>query len=81
MMRSDNLNRYDHNSYTKMTAPYLNVNVTNEGKSKHRIVNKPLSQKCSADENELHSTKEDELECVNRKQKDAKNEVAYDVKN
>ena len=31
MMRSNNLNWYDHGGYTKMTAPYLNVNVTNEG--------------------------------------------------
>ena len=31
MMRSDNLNWYDHGGYTEMTALYLNVNVTNEG--------------------------------------------------
>ena len=42
MMISDNLNWYDHGGYTKMTAPYLNVNVTNEGKSKHSIVNGKL---------------------------------------
>ena len=32
-------------------------------------------------ENELCSTKEDESECANKKQKDAKNEVACDVTN
>ena len=30
MMISDNLNWYDHGGYTKITAPYLNVIVTNE---------------------------------------------------
>ena len=44
MMISDNLNWYDHGSYTKMTAPYSNVNVTNENKSKRSIVNETLSQ-------------------------------------
>ena len=28
--RSDNLNWYDHGGYKKMTAPYSNVNITNE---------------------------------------------------
>ena len=32
-------------------------------------------------ENELCFTKEDESECANEKQKDAKNEVAHDVTN
>ena len=101
MMRSDNLNWYDHGGYTEMTALYSNVNVTNEGeskrstaneklsqscstnenKSKHSIVNEPLLKKCSADENELRSTEEDESEFANKKQKDAKNEVACDVTN
>ena len=101
MMRSDNLNWYDHSGYKEMTAPYSNVNVTsksesklsivneklsqsgstNENKSKRSIVNEPLLQKCSAKENELCSTKEDESECANKKQKDAKNEVACDVTN
>ena len=31
MMRSDNLNWYDHGGYKEMTALYSNVNVTNEG--------------------------------------------------
>ena len=30
MMRSDNLNWHDHGGYTEMTAPYSNVNVTDE---------------------------------------------------
>ena len=30
MMRSDKLNWQDHGSYTKMTAPSPNVNVTDE---------------------------------------------------
>ena len=30
MMRSDTLNWQDHGGYTKMTAPYSNVNVTDE---------------------------------------------------
>ena len=36
-------------------------------------------QNCSAKEKELCFTKEDESECANEKQKDAKNEVACDV--
>ena len=51
---------------------------TNKNKSKCSIVNKTFSQNCSADKNEC-STKEDESECVNKKQKDAKNEVACNV--
>ena len=53
----------------------------NEGKSKQSIVNKPLLQNCSADENELCSAKEDKAECANKKQKDANNVVACDVTN
>ena len=64
-----------------MTDPSSNVNVTNENESKRTIVNEPLSQKCSTDENELCSTKEDQSECANKKQKDTKNEVACDVTN
>ena len=51
MMISDNLNWYDHGGYTKMTAPYSNVNVTNENESKRSIVNEKLSQRCSTNEN------------------------------
>ena len=51
MMRSDNLNWYDHGGYTEMTALSSNVNVTNEGESKRSIVNKRLSQSYSTNEN------------------------------
>ena len=30
IMRSDNLNRHDHDGYTEITDPSLNVNVTDE---------------------------------------------------
>ena len=50
MMISDNLNWYDHGGYTKMPAPQLNVNVTNEGESKRNIVNVKLSQNVSTNE-------------------------------
>ena len=52
---------------------------TNEKKPKRSIVNKPLAQNVSADMNELCSKKKDESECANKKQNDAKNEVACDV--
>ena len=52
MMRSDKLNWYNHGGYTKMTAPYSHVNVTNEGESKRSIINAKLSQSCSKNENE-----------------------------
>ena len=64
-----------------MTAPSSNIDVTNESESKRSIVNEKLSQKYSAKENELCFTKKDESECSNEKQKDAKNEVVYDVTN
>ena len=64
-----------------MNVPYSNVIVTNKSESKRNIVNKKSSQKSSAKENELCFTKKDESECSNVKQKDAKNEVAYDVTN
>ena len=51
MMISDKLNWYDHSGYTKMTAPYSNVIVTNESKLKHSIVNENLSQSGSTNEN------------------------------
>ena len=34
MMRSYKLNRHDHGSYTEMTAPLSNFNVTDEDESK-----------------------------------------------
>ena len=52
MMISDKLNWYDYGGYTKMTALYSNVNITNESKSKRSIVNEKLSQSCSTDDNE-----------------------------
>ena len=80
-MRSSNLKWYDHGGYREMTVPFSNINVTNENKSKRSIVNKPLSQKCSMKEKKICSTKVDESECTNKKQKGAKNEVACDVTN
>ena len=44
MMRSDKLNWHDHGSYTEMTAPSLNVNVTDEDESKEIIVHETLSE-------------------------------------
>ena len=52
MMISDNLNWYDHDGYTEMTDPSLNVNVTDEDKSKRIIVHKILSENCSTDVSE-----------------------------
>ena len=51
MMRSDKLNWYDHGSYTKITAPYLDVNVMNESESKRIIVNEHLLHTFFAKEN------------------------------
>ena len=50
-MISDKLNWYDHSGYTKMTAPYSNVIITNKSESKHSIVNENLSQSGSTNEN------------------------------
>ena len=58
-MRADTLNWYDYGGYTKMTAPSLNVYSANKDESKRSIVNKTLSQNCSADEEELNSTEEE----------------------
>ena len=49
MMKSEKLNRHDHISYTEETAPALNVNGTDEGKSKEIIVHKTLSENLSMD--------------------------------
>ena len=38
MMRSDTLNWHDYGCYTEMTAPYSNVNSTDEDESKHIMV-------------------------------------------
>ena len=45
------------------------------------IVNRKLLQSCSTDMDEWCSTEEDKPECTNTKQKDAENEVTYDVPN
>ena len=51
MMRSNNLNCYDHGGYMKMTAPNSNVNITNDRESKCSIVNEKLLQSCSRNDN------------------------------
>ena len=52
MMISDKLNWHNHGSYTEMTAPSSNVNVTDEDESKEIIVHKTLSKNQSKDVNE-----------------------------
>ena len=52
---------------------------TDKYKSKGIIINKTLSQNCSTDKDKLFSTEEDKSECDIKKQKDANNEVTYDV--
>ena len=52
-----------------------------EKKSKGIIVNKALSQSCSADKDELCSTEKEKWECTITKQKYANSEVTYDVPN
>ena len=47
MMISDNINWYDHGGYTEMTASSLNVNATDEDKSKRIITHEGLSESCS----------------------------------
>ena len=53
MMRSDNLNWYDHGGYMEMTAPSSNVNVTDKDESKQIIVHKTLSDNSFTDISEL----------------------------
>ena len=71
MMRYDKLNWYDHGGYKEMTAPYSNVNVTNEIKSKHSMSTK-IYRRIVPQKEKLCFTKEDESECTNEKQKDSK---------
>ena len=52
MMRYDKLNWHDRGGYTEMTAPSLNINVTDEDESKRIIVHKILSVNCSTDVSE-----------------------------
>ena len=48
-MKYKNLNWHDHGGYTEMTSPSLNLNATDEDKSKCIIVHKGLSKNCSTD--------------------------------
>ena len=80
-MRADALNSYGYPVRTEMAALSSNVCYTYEDESKGIITNKTLSQICSTDENESCSTEEDKSECAIKKQKDANNEVTYDVTN
>ena len=68
-MGSDKLNWYYHGGYTEMTAPFSNVDVMDESESKRSISNEPLLHQCSAKENKLCSTKEDESEYANKNKK------------
>ena len=52
MIRSDTFNWHDYSSYTKMTAPFLNVYSKDEGKSKRSDVNEKLSKSYSTNERE-----------------------------
>ena len=52
MMRSDQLNRHNHGSYTGKTAPASNFNVTDEEESKEIIVHETLSENQSKDVSE-----------------------------
>ena len=52
MMRSDDHNWHDHGGYTEMTAPYLNINITDTDKSKLIIVHEILSENCSTNVSE-----------------------------
>ena len=49
MMRSDQLNQYDHGSYAENIAPSSNVNVTDKDESKEIIVHEILSKNKSKD--------------------------------
>ena len=49
MMRSDQLNWYNHSSYAENTAASSNVNVTEEEESKEIIVHETLSDNRSMD--------------------------------
>ena len=52
MMRSDKLNLHDHGSYTEMTAPSSNINVTDKDESKKIIAQKTLSENSCMDVSE-----------------------------
>ena len=59
MMRSNKLNWHDHGSYTEMTDPSFNVNVTEKDESKEINVHETLS------ENNSKNVSESELNIVN----------------
>ena len=48
-MRSDEHNRHVNGSYAEETTPSLNVNDTDEDKSKESIVHEPVSENLSLD--------------------------------
>ena len=48
-MISDKFNRHDNGSYTEITDPSLNINVTDEGESKEIIVHETLLENNSKD--------------------------------
>ena len=52
MMRSDELNRHVHGSYTGTTSPSSNVNVTDKDKSKEIIFHETLLENKSKDVSE-----------------------------
>ena len=81
MMIADFLNSHVYPVRTEMTALSSHVYSTEKDESKGIITHKTLSQSCSLDEDELCSTEEDKLERTITKQKDANNEVTYDVLN
>ena len=62
-----------------MDAPVLQSCSANEDNTKQSIVNETLSQNYSADVDELSSTEEEKPECIITEQKDADNEVTYNV--
>ena len=54
---------------------------TDEDESKRISINETLLQNCSTEKDQLFSTEEDKSEFTITKQKDANNEVTYDVTN
>ena len=81
MMRAYSINSHGYPVRTEITAPSWYVFPTNEDESKGIIVHENLSHICSTDEDELCSTKNYKSEWAIKKQKDAENEVTYDVPN
>ena len=69
----------DESKYISVHENLLQSYSVNEEKSKQSIINKNLSQNSFADVYKLCSTEEDTSECTITEQKDADNEVTYDV--